>query len=188
MLNAKQIESNKKKLLELNVEHKIFTPELLEFLGEEFFVCPASTSTDMYGAYPGGLIHHLFRMCKYSIELNELLPEQMMVEKSKIIKTVILSQIGKVNLFKPNESEWHRINLGKLYEYNDDIISLSIGQRSIYYATQYGVKLEDEVFQAIIGVDSGESRKNKWSTEPLSHIIKLGFEMALLVEKHGKKK
>jgi len=188
MLNAKQITNNKNKFLELSVEHNIFTPELLEFLGEELFISPATTSSDMYGCYPGGLVHHLFRVCKYSIEMNELLPETMKIGKSKIIKTVLLSQIGKVHLFKPNESEWHRNNLGKLYEYrDDDIIALSVGQRSIYYATQHGVQLSDDEFQAIITIDSGDGRNMKWSTKPLSHLIKLGFEMALLVEKNGTK-
>ena len=188
MLNAKQITFNKNKFLELSVEHNIFTPELLEFLGEELFVSPATTSTDMYGCYPGGLVHHLFRVAKYSIELNELLPETIRINKSKLIKTVLLSQIGKVYLFKPNESEWHRNNLGKLYEYRDDeVIALSVGQRSIYYATTYGVKLDDDEFQAIINADSGEGRNQKWSSKPLSHVIKLGFEMALLVEKNGSK-
>lgn len=189
MLSAKQIEGNKKKFLEINEEHKIFTPELLEFLGEELFVTPASTSLDMYSCYPGGLIHHLFRVCKHSIEVNELLPENMKINKSKIIKTVFLSQIGKVYLYKPNESEWHRVNLGKLYEYRDDeIVALNIGQRSIFYATKYGVKFEEDEFQAIIGVDNSDGKSLKWATEPLAHVVKLGFQIALLIEKNGTRK
>ena len=186
MLTAKQIEGNKKKFLEINQEHNIFTPELLEFLGEELFVSPASPSLDMYNCYPGGLIHHLFRVCKHSIEINELLPENIKLEKNKILKTVFLSQIGKVHLYKPNESEWHRVNLGKLYEYKDDeLVAMNIGQRSIFYATKYGIKLEEDEFQAIIGVDSSDFKSLKWETEPLTHIIKLGFQLALLIAKNG---
>lgn len=188
-LTKKQILSNKEKFITLNNEHKFFTDELLEFLGEEFFVSPATVSTDMYNCYPGGLLYHLLRVCKYSIEINELLPENLKVDKLKVMKTVFLSQIGKVYLFKPNDSEWHIKNQGKYYVYRDDdksdeIPSFTVGERSIRYATQYGVKLDDEEFQAIINVDKKDYKQNKWTLGVLSHVIKVGFDMALIEDKY----
>ena len=56
MLNKEQIEKNKQKLLDTSDKYDVLTPELLKFLGDDFFVSPASTTLDMYGAYPGGLL------------------------------------------------------------------------------------------------------------------------------------
>jgi len=190
MINAVKIEKNKKKFLETCRKYQIFTAELEGFLGEDIFLSPASPSLDMYGCYPGGLVDHLLKVCKYSIEINHLLPENIRVSDEKIIKVVFLSQIGKTFLYKPNESEWHKKTLGKLYKYRDDeLIVMSVGERSIYYATKYGVSFTEEEYQAIINSDKeGTEKSIRWVSKPLTHIIKLGFEMAVLEEKHEIKK
>ena len=189
MLSKEQIEKNKKKFLETSQKYNVFTKELEEFLGEDFFIAPASPSLDMYSCYPGGLVEHLLKVCKYSIQINDLLPEGMRVEKNSVIRTSILAQIGKTYLFKFNESEWHRKTLGKIYEYqNGDINSMTVGERSAYYATTHNVKLSEDEYQAIIQSDKECSEKFiRWNCKPLTQIIKLGFELAVLEEKNGKK-
>jgi hypothetical protein len=189
MITAVRIEKNKELFLEKSREYNVFTKELEDFLGEDFFLAPASAYLNMYGCYPGGLVHHLLKVCKYSIQLNDLLPETMRQDKTAIVKTVFLSQIGKTFMFVPNESEWHRTNQGKMYEYKDDesSVSMSIGERSAYYAMCCGVQLTETEYQAIIFANRGDSDKSgKWAYTPLAHILKLGFEMALLEEKNGK--
>lgn len=182
------MEKNKEKFLETNLKYGIFTAELADFLGEAFYTSPASPALDMYGCYPGGLLDHLMKVCKYSIQLNALLPEAIRVDVNQIIKVVFLAQIGKVFLFKPNENEWRRNVQGKMYDYRDDeMIVMTVGERSAYYANKYGVKLTEEEYQAIVNSDKeGTERSVRWVSTPLSHIIKLGFEMAVLEEKHDK--
>jgi len=191
MIDSVKITKNKKKFIETSEKYNIFTDDLLNFLGEDLFLSPASTSIEMYGCYPGGLIDHLLKVCKYSIQLNNLLPDDVKVADESIIKVVFLSQIGKTFLFKPNESEWHRKNLGKMYDYNNDaVLTMLVGERSAYYAMKYGVNFTEEEYQAVINSDKEGSEKTiRWFSKPLTHIIKLGFEMAVLEEKnHGKKK
>lgn len=190
MLTTQQLESNKQKFLETNNKYKIFTQELLDFLGDEFYVAPASPMLDMVGCYPGGLLNHLIKACKYAVQINDLLPEPIKQNKDSIIKCVFLSQIGKVFMFKPNPSEWHRKNLGKMYEFSDDLVSLKTGERSAYYAINYGVKLKENEFQAIINQDKDETDKQaKYYSESLTNIVKQGIELATIDEKeHGKRK
>ena len=90
-------------------------------------------------------------------------------------------------MFVQNESEWHRTNQGKMYEYKtDDTISMSIGEKSAYYALKYGVELSEVEYQAVIFANRGDSDKSgKWAYTQLAHLLKLGFEMALLEEKNG---
>ena len=96
MISKEKIEKNKIKFFETNERYQIFTNELIEFLGEDYFLSPASPSLDLYGAYPGGLLDHTLKICKYSLNVNETLPESIRLDNSKILKTVFLSQIGKV--------------------------------------------------------------------------------------------
>lgn len=188
MISKEKIEKNKKKFQETNETYKIFTTELEGFLGDDFYHCPASPSLDLYGAYPGGLLDHLLKVCKYSLYINDVLPEKIKIEKEKIIKTVFLSQIGKVFLFKPNESEWHRTNLGKMYVYKTEgMAAMKSGERSAYYAMKYGCTLDEDQYQAIINIDKdSDDKMAKWHSSMLSQILKQGFELALIEEKYGK--
>lgn len=190
MLSKEQIEKNKKKFLETSKKYNVLTKELEEFLGEELFVAPASPMLDAYSCYPGGLVDHLLKVCKYSIQINDLLPETIKVDKNSLIKVSILAQIGKTFLFKFNESEWHRKTLGKMYEYRDgEIIAMTVGERSAFYATKFKVELTEDEYQAIIQSDKESSEDFiRWNCKPLTHIIKLGFEMAVMEEKNGKNK
>ena len=188
MISAAKIEKNKTKFIETSRKFGVFTKELEEFLGEDFYLAPASVALDMYACYPGGLVDHILKVCKYSIQLNELLPESIRVKAESIIKVVFLAQIGKTFLFKPNESDWHRTVQKKMYEYRDDeMIVMTVGERSAFYAMKYGVILTEEEYQTIVNSDKeGTERSVRWVSESLSHLIKLGFEMAVLEEKHGK--
>ena len=188
MITAEQIESNKKKFLETNSKYKIFTNELLDFLGDDFFTAPASTSLDMYGCYPGGLLNHCFKAAKYSVKSNELLPESMRVETSSILKCIFLSQIGKTFMFKPHPSEWHRKNLGKMYEFNEQEVSMKVGERAVYYAVTNGVTLSEDEFQSIMNSDKeSDDKMAKYRSGILSNIIRMGFELSILEEKNGQK-
>jgi len=188
MISLDKLEKNKKKFLETNEQYKIFSIELEDFLGDDFYISPASPSTDLYGCYPGGLLDHLIKVCKYTLLLNDILPDKIKISKEKLIKTVFLSQIGKVFLFKENPSEWHRLNLGKLYVYQqDDKVALRVGERSVYYATKYGISLDEDEYQAIINLDKdSEDKMAKWHSSIMGQILKQGFELALIEEKYGK--
>ena len=187
MISEEKIEKHKQIFEEKNKEYGIFTKELSAFLGEDFFLAPASPSLDMFGAYPGGLLDHLLRMCKYAIKINEILPPALQVEKKTIVRTAFLSEIGKTFLFKLNEDEFTR-KKGKMYAYRDDeMVIMNVGERSIYYATKYGVQLSEEEYQAILNFDKEPNERFvKSGSKPLFRIMKMGYELALMEEKNGK--
>jgi hypothetical protein len=94
-----------------------------------------------------------------------------------------------VFLFKLNDSEWHRTNLGKMYVYKTEgMTAMKVGERSIYYATKFGCSLEEDEYQAIINIDKdSEDKMAKWYSMILSQVMKHGFELALIEEKYGTK-
>ena len=187
MLSAAKLEFNKKKFLETNQKYNIFTKELEDFLGEDFYTSPASSTLNMYGCYPGGLLHVLMKACKFSIQINDLLPEGVKQDVNSVVKSTFLSQIGKVFLYCPNKNDW-QIKTGKLYDYCDDIVNFRVGEKSLYYALKYGVVLSETEAQAILNIDKeNEDKMAKYYSESLTQIIKIGFDLAIMEEKNGKK-
>ena len=187
MLTQDEFKSNTKRFQEANLKFNIFTKELEEFLGEEFYIAPATSSKDMYGCFPGGLLNHCLRTCKYALAVNNSLPVDMRPEPGTIFRTIFLSQIGRAFLFNMNTTQW-QIDKGQMYEFNDDVIKVSLkaGERSLYFANKYGVKLTEEEFQAILMLDSYE-KSGKFRSSVLAHIIRISFDLSILEEKNGKK-
>lgn len=188
MITPKRLLNNKIKMKETIEAYNIFSDSLIEFLGEQFYISPASVSVDMYGCYPGGLVDFILKVSKYSVLVNETLPPEIKQEKSKILKMCVLSQIGKTFLFKENKNEW-QVKAGKLYEYdNKDNIALRCGERSVYYCLTKGVELEEDEYQIILDIDKEPNEKLlKHSNNPLFRILKIGFDLATLEEKTLKK-
>jgi hypothetical protein len=135
----------------------------------------------MYNAFPGGLIDYILTVTKYGINLNDILPESQRVDKKSIIRVCFLHQLGKVKLYKFCESEWHRKNQGKMYDFNEDLVSMRVGERSAYYSLRYGVELSDEEYQSILNYDkTDDDKQSKWYGSTLSTILRLANELAII--------
>lgn len=188
MLTEKQLEKNKTKFLETNQKYNIFSDELMEYFGEDFYMAPATTSLDMYGAYPGGLLHHLNKSCAYAIKLNNILPEDMQCNPKSIVRTIFISQIGKVNMFELNDVQWEIEKLKKVFKFKDDNFKLKTGERTMYIIMKYCIDISMEEFHAIISLDKMEDDKiNKHFPTTLAEVVKIGFKLAIMEEKNGRK-
>ena len=187
MIELKEkINKNNQTFLEKNKLYQILNKELLEYLGEDLLTAPASTMKSLHNAFPGGLIDHILKTTKYAIGINKLLPEDISVDANSIVKVCFLHQIGKTFLYKWCESEWHRNNQGKMYDFNEELTSMKIGERSAYYAMKYGISLTEEEYQAIINYDkSDDDKQSKWYGSTLSTILKQANELAIIEEKNS---
>ena len=95
-----KIEKNKNKFIDSVKNYGNFiTDELYEFLGEDLWVSPASTSLQLHNCFPGGLVDHIIKVTGYAVKINDTLPEKLRVDKSSIIKVCFLHQIGKIKLY-----------------------------------------------------------------------------------------
>jgi len=176
-----KILKNKEKFNKTNETYNILSENLLEFLGEDLYSAPASNMESMYNAFPGGLIDYILTVTKYGIKLNDILPESQRVDKKSIIRVCFLHQLGKVKLYKFCESEWHRKNQGKMYDFNEDLVSMRVGERSAYYSLRYGVELSDEEYQSILNYDkTDDDKQSKWYGSTLSTILRLANELAII--------
>lgn len=189
MITGEQILKNTEKYFKTAEAHGFMNDELLDFLGQDFVKAPASTGTAYNNAFEGGLIAHLLKTTKYAISINNVLPEALRVDQSSLIKVSLLHQIGKAKMFiakDPASAKWH-IDRGMLYDFNEEITSLRVGERSTIYALSNGIELTEDEFQAIINHDKDDSDKQaKYYSSTLSVILRQANELAILEEKTTK--
>jgi hypothetical protein len=185
-LEQEKIVANTKKYFDTTTKLGFMTEDLIKFLGESFIKAPASTMTDLYNAFEGGLIDHLLRVTSYAVKFNNALPEEEKVDQNSLIKVCLLHQIGKANLYKPCESEWHRKNQGKMYEFNSDVSSMRVGERSVYYAMSHGVKFTEEEYSAILNFDKNDDKMSEYHNSSVGDLLKTAALFAIKNEKNKK--
>ena len=182
MITEDKILKNTEKYFKTAEAHGFMNDSLLDFLGQEFIKAPASTRSDLHNAFEGGLISHLLTTTKYAISINGVLPEALRVDKVSLIKVSLLHQIGKAKLYVA-EDKWHQ-DRGMMYKFNNDLVSMSVGERSAIYTLSNGVTLSEEEYQAIINYDKDDSDKQaKWHSSTLGVILRQANELAILEEK-----
>jgi hypothetical protein len=182
VLEQERIVANTKKYFDTATKLGFMNEGLMTFLGEEFIKAPASSMVDFHNAFEGGLIEHLLNVAKYAVLINKSLPEDEQVEQSSLVKVCLLHQIGKAKLYKPCESEWHRKNQGKMYEFNDGLTSMRVGERSIYYATSNGISLTDEEYVAILNFDKTDDKMSEYHNSMVGELLKMGSVLAIKSE------
>ena len=164
-------------------KYGFFNDRLVEILGEEFIKAPASTREDLHNAFEGGLVDHLLKTAKYAILINKTLPEALQVPEKSLLKVALLHQIGKAKLYVIKDSDWHK-KQGIYYDFNNELISMRVGERSLRYLMLAGIELTDEEYQAILNYDKDdEDKQAKWHTATLGIILKQANELAIIEEK-----
>ena len=181
-LEQAKIVSNTKKYFETATNNGFMNDELIQFLGEDFIKAPASSMADYHNAFEGGLIDHLLKVASYAVKINNTLPEDEKVDQTSLLKVCLLHGIGKAKLYKPCTSEWH-IKKGKMYEFNEDLVSMRIGERSVYYILSHGIKITEEEFSAILFFDKVDDKMSDYHNSMLGDLLKMGN---ILDIKHAK--
>ncbi len=182
-LGTDKIIANAQKYFDTANKLKFMTDELTAFLGQDFIKAPASTTESLHNAFEGGLIDHLLRVTSYAVKFNNSLPENEKVDQDSLIKVCLLHQIGKARLYTPNESEWHKKNLGKMYNFNEELVSMRVSDRSAIYALSNGVKLTEEEFQAIVMFDREDDKMVEYHNSRLGDLLKMANLFAIKSEK-----
>jgi hypothetical protein len=184
MISQEKVLKNTEKYFKTAEKYGFMNDGLMEFLGQDFIKAPASTATSLHNAFEGGLIAHLLLTTKYAVSINAMLPDNMKVDNASLIKVSLLHQIGKARLYtSEGVAKWQK-DRGINYVFNEELVSMRIGERSAHYALSNGVSLTDEEYQAIINHDKEEDDKQaKWHTSTLGVILRQANELAIMEEK-----
>jgi hypothetical protein len=178
-LEQAKIVANAKKYFDTATKNGFMTNELMSFLWEDFIKAPASSMTSYHNSFEGGLIDHLLKVAKYAIGINNSLPENERVDQTSLLKVCLLHGIGKTKLYTPCTSEWHRKNQGKMYEFNEDLVSMRVGERSAYYAISHGIQLSEEEYTAILFFDKTDDKMSEYHNTLLGELLKIGNVLAI---------
>ncbi len=187
MIPIEIIEKNKKSYYSAVKGYNICRMDFIDKMADMgLFDAPASTMLSLHNAFPGGLVDHLLRVASYAVKINETLPEGLKQTKESVIRVSLLHGIGKVGLYTPCKSEWHIKNQGKMYEFNENLTSMTVGERSVYYmmSNENADMLNEFEYQAILNYDKDASDKmSEWHTSPLGVILKMAIKLAIMEEK-----
>lgn len=149
----------------------------------DFYFAPANPSTNMSGCYPGGLVQHLINVGTYMLKQNEMLPEELKIPKKNIVTVALLHDLGKINLFKINTNDYFR-KQGKLYEYNNDLTSMQIGERTIFYLQNLVTFSADE-FQTILFYGKNDDKQAEYFGNIMVSMLRNAIKMSEFVMKNN---
>jgi len=156
---------------------------LVDSLGEQLALCPASGKLDYHRAIPGGLVEHSLRVLSNAVKLTKEFGWSNSYSKESLIISSLFHDIGKVGLPSPEgwtpyyisqESEWHREKSGEMYKHNDKMPYMTTQQRSVFVMQYHGINLAYDEYLAILLNDGWVVPENKpycLKEPPLAHVI-----------------
>lgn len=181
-IDQETIIKNTKKYFESLEKIGINSEKLITFLGEDFITAPAFPTTDNPNCFSGGLIDFVLTVTKKMIVSNDNLPENKKFDKNSLIKIGLLYSIGKYRLYKLKNSDWH-IKQGIIYEYDSTLVSMRIGQRSLYIAMSNDINFSEEEAQAIIFHDVLDDKMVNYFPSKLTRMLKSAIELTFIEKK-----
>ena len=143
-------------------ERKDIIRGMLDHFGERACMAPASTRLEYHNAFPGGFIDHSLRVCRTTIDLAAAL--KVKVPKESLIISSLFHDWGKVGTLEEDyyvfqESDWHR-KRGQMYLANPRI-KMPNAQLGLFTLSQFGIKLNQEEYLAILLNDGPYAEANK---------------------------
>jgi len=144
--------------------------KMYEYFKDRMMFAPASGVVYYHNAFPGGYVCHILNVTKFALEIFELYKKLGMhtseYDKEAVIFCTLHHDLGKVgnldfDYYKPNESEWHRINQGKMYDYDDRLHYMTVTDRSVWLLSQFDIKMSEIEYLALRLTDGMYEEANK---------------------------
>lgn len=169
---------------------------MVDTLGEQLALCPASSRKEFHAPYPGGLLEHSLRVLSNAMKLTKAYGWQ--VSRESLIISCLFHDIGKVGLanddgtvtdyYVPQDSDWHREKLGEFYKHNKEMQYMSTPQRSVHMCQAFGLKLKMDEYLSILLNDGFVLDENKpycLKTSPLVFATMTADYISTMQEKVG---
>ena len=191
MLTEEKLNANYLKFINYLQKYNCYSEDMMKELGEKIKLAPYSMERDMGGAYDGAMIDVTLNvLCKIGAQINnnaiganggdKIAHPLLAVNNNMLMRVLLLINIAKAEMFIPNKSEWHKKNLGRMYEFAENKTKLKLGARSLYLCQKYGIQLEEEEFEAFLTIDNQDDTGERFQT-PLYTMVKV-TKMFTLVE------
>lgn len=153
-----------------------YSEEMQNEIGEKIKYAPYSGTDEYGGCYNGGLIDvTLHKLCRIAYEINEKVfgkngePDKafahpmLAVNTNKLMKVLLLLNLSKAVMFTDETEQW-KIKKGLMYKFNEFDTNLKIGARTLFLCQKYGIKLEEDEYEAILANDDVEDNSIRYRT------------------------
>ena len=156
-LTAEQIVQNWERLIdvikiEFTGERQEKLKAMYEDMEERMSLQPASSFNHFHNAFEGGYVDHVLRVIECAQEVYDLWTrmgaDMSGYTKEELIFVALNHDIGKMGfpgegneIYQPNDSEWHRKNMGKEYKINPNNPFTLVNDLSVWLLQHYGIEI-----------------------------------------------
>ena len=156
-LTEEQIVENWDKLMKVIQDHFVGDRRekleaMYEDLEERMSMQPASSIDHYHNAFEGGYVDHVLRVIECAQKVHSLWTEMGAdmsgYTKEELIFVALNHDIGKMGFpgegnetYIPNDSEWHRKNMGRIYKVNPNNQFTLVNDLSIWLLQHYGISI-----------------------------------------------
>lgn len=161
MLTAERIQKNWVKHLQI-IEHYIGDRKkpilsMLESLGDNYVMSPASSKTWYHNAFPGGYVDHVNRVVEYALRQKQLYGEMKGVidfSDEELVFSALFHDLGKIGdgekpNYLPQTDKWRQEKLSEKYTNNGELDFMLIPDRSLYLLQKFQIPVSQKEYLAI---------------------------------------
>ena len=151
---AEQLQANYEKFLSyiekyITGERKDLLKALYTDHAERIMMMPAASIDHHHNTFPGGYVDHVMRVIDCALKLKNLWAEtgaHINYTDEELVFAALNHDLGKIGTeeaeqYMPNDSEWHRKNLGKIYKHNPVNPFLTVPDRGLFLLQQRGIRV-----------------------------------------------
>ena len=144
--------------------------KMYEFFKDRMMFAPASGVVYYHNAFPGGYICHILNVTRFALRLYRVYEELELhtseYDEEAIVFCTLHHDLGKIgnldyDYYIPNESEWHRINQGKMYDYDKRLHYMTVTDRSVWLLNQFDIKMSEVEYLALRLTDGMYEKANR---------------------------
>lgn len=175
-MTEEKCNANFVKFIESLEKYDCYSEDMINDIGEKIKKAPYTTSIEYGGAEEGSLVYvTLYSLCKNAFNINNSLTPILQVNPQMLMRVLLLLNISKAEMFVMAD-DWH-IKRGMPYKFSDELkTKMKLGTRSLYLCNKYGIKLEEEEYEAFICNDNNDVNGVAFQT-PLYTIVKAALDL-----------
>jgi len=160
-LSAEQIHKNYEKHLKIIDtyigDRKDSVKAMVEKLGENYIMSPASAKAWYHSAFPGGYIDHVNRVVEYAVKQSRLYGEMggnVDYSTEELVFAALFHDLGKIgdgerpNYLKQTD-KWRQDKLSEMYTPNPELDFMLIPDRSLFILQKFGIPVSQKEFLGI---------------------------------------
>jgi hypothetical protein len=149
---AEELQANYEKFLSyidryITGERKELLKKLYIDHTERIMLMPAASIDHHHNTFPGGYVDHVMRVVDCALKLKNLWAETgayINYTEEELVFAALNHDLGKIGSeeaeqYLPNDSEWHKKNLGKIYKHNPVNPFLTVPDRGLFLLQQRGI-------------------------------------------------